>query len=315
MPDATGVSPVSGVKMIAAGDNHTCAIFSDNGVYCWGDNTYGQLGNGASLPGAASSTPVPVTSLNGYAITAIYAGGNRTCAQAEDVYVLCWGAAYLGDGSTGNSSTAVVVDNLSRPSSVGVGGATCVIDTSDIECFGANSYGQLGIGTMTDAPRIVQLVTAGPSVAAGATHTCAVVGTGSVWCWGDDQSNALGNATVTETCNGEPCSTTEVQVPGITTATAVVANNLSTCALTASGAVQCWGADQVGQVGNGQMVAAVATPTTVSGITASALSSDANGAHVCALLKNGNVACWGSNQYGQLGNITKTNSATPVIVE
>jgi len=134
-----------------------------------------------------------------------------------------------------------------------------------------------------------------PRVAAGDDHTCAILATGRVECWGSNDYGQLGNGTMTD-------SATPLGVPGLSGATAIASSGSRTCVVLTGGTVECWG---VGGAG---------TPVTVDGL--SGVTSVAVGAaHTCALLLNGTVVCWGQNDSGQLGNGTRiTFSNLPVAV-
>jgi alpha-tubulin suppressor-like RCC1 family protein/fibronectin type 3 domain-containing protein len=152
-------------------------------------------------------------------------------------------------------------------------------------------------------------ITTGPrKIAAGRIHTCTLLSSGTVQCWGGNGTGQLGNGT---TIN----SSTPVTVTGLSGAAAVVAGYNHTCALLSGGTVQCWGDNSFGQLGNGTTGGISSTPVTVTGlsaVTAIALGPAAN--HACALVSDGTVQCWGSNALGQLGNGNTTDSNTPVTV-
>jgi Regulator of chromosome condensation (RCC1) repeat len=184
----------------------------------------------------------------------------------------------------------------------------CALDAGgDVSCWGDNFFGQLGTGDTSDRATPVATTGLGSgvgAVSAGYRHTCAVTAAGGIKCWGYNQFGRLGDGTTTD-------SSTPVDVVGLTSgATAVAAGNTLTCGLTAGG-VKCWGANGSGQLGDGTNTAS-ATPVDVSGLGSGVVAIDAGEVHACALTSAGGVKCWGSNQYGQLGDGTTTSRNTPV---
>jgi len=252
---------LTGVTAIAAGDYHTCALISGGSVQCWGSNSSGQLATTTT----SSTTPVTVlTTSNGPALTgvnAIAAGSNHTCALISGGSMQCWG--YNGSGQLGNGSfstttpvtTPVTVSGLSGTvTAIAVGSAhTCaLISSGSVQCWGANSSGQLGIGgaasTSPVTTPVTVVTTSGPAlagvtaIAAGSNHTCALISSGSVQCWGANSSGQLGN-------NSISLSTTPVVVKtspttNLTSVNAITTSSSAdqTCASHSdSGAVRCWG--------------------------------------------------------------------------
>lgn len=156
--NAGGVLTGRTVTAISAGGSHTCAI-ADDAAYCWGFNTYGQLGSGTA--GADSAIPLAVDAsgaLAGKTITEFAAGVSHTCAIA-DGGVYCWGAHHngrLGSGVTSNQPRPVAVDPGSAlagvtATSVGSGfDSSCAVGSGTTYCWGANATSQLGDGTTSD---------------------------------------------------------------------------------------------------------------------------------------------------------------------
>lgn len=156
--NAGGVLTGKTVTAISAGGSHTCAI-ADDTAYCWGFNTYGQLGSGTA--GADSAMPLAVDTsgaLAGKTITELAAGVSHTCAIA-DGGVYCWGAHHngrLGSGVTSNQPRPVAVDPGSAlagvtATSVGSGfDSSCAVGSGTTYCWGANAASQLGDGTTSD---------------------------------------------------------------------------------------------------------------------------------------------------------------------
>jgi alpha-tubulin suppressor-like RCC1 family protein len=150
--DIDGVGPLINVTAIAAGVLQTCAIVSGNG-YCWGDNTYGQLGTNTTT---GSRKPVSVQGLSG--VTSIDAGGWHGCAALTDHTVRCWGSngyGQLGNGVFGESTTPVTVSGLTTATAIALGEmhSCALVDTGAVWCWGDNTQGQLGNGPWYPTPR------------------------------------------------------------------------------------------------------------------------------------------------------------------
>jgi uncharacterized repeat protein (TIGR02543 family) len=312
-----GVSGLdSGVAAIATGSGHTCAITSSGGAKCWGLGDWGQLGDGKNQ---GSLTPVAVSGLTS-GVTAIAAAFLHTCALTSAGAAKCWGAnsyGEVGDGTGGPGSTvAAPVDVSGLTNSVTAiaagGDHTCAVKSvGTVECWGANTSGELGDGTsgVRTAPVDVAGLTSGvAAVAAGGNHTCALTGAGALECWGANLNGQLGDGT-------KYPRLTRVSVSGLASGTASVAASMlrHTCALTSGGAVRCWGANASGQLGDGTLDTRL-TPVAVSGLSAGVTAITAGADHSCALTSAGGVECWGSNVSGQLGDGTQTARANPVPV-
>jgi alpha-tubulin suppressor-like RCC1 family protein len=308
------VTPAVGAAVVVSGGSlHTCAALSSGTVECWGANGHGELGNGTTTN---SATPVPVGGITDAA--AVGAGDEHSCALLTGGTVRCWGSnlwGQLGTGSVGGRSLVPVgVPGVERAVGLSVGGDhTCVIEAvGGVKCWGYNGRGQLGIGTITPDgipnPTVVQGIDDAVALAATSNFTCAELSGGGISCWGANDAGQLGNGTTT-------ASATPVSVVGLTDATSVTTGvNGHTCALVQGGAIMCWGANGMGQLGNGTASESLQlAPAPVSGITG-AISVDAGGSGTCAAITGGSVKCWGWNQYGQLGNGTTTQSSLPVTV-
>jgi alpha-tubulin suppressor-like RCC1 family protein len=297
---------------VALGASHTCALTIGNGVVCWGNNRYGQLGNGTMF---GSSLPQAVSRLTG-GVKSIVAGGSHTCALLSDGALECWGGnakGQLGHGVSPDSSSPVPVFELAEGVKAVSAGArhTCALmETGGVKCWGENASGGVGDGTSINrsTPVDVSGLEAGvKSVVTGAGHTCAVMMDGSVKCWGWNPSGQLGNGTTTD--NRLPVDVGGLPGP----ARALAAGDQHTCALLENGSVACWGANASGQLGNGARVRS-SSPVAVAGLPAAAKHISAGGAHTCALLEDGAVHCWGDDQSGQLGDGGYENRSSPVEV-
>ncbi|HEY8087605.1 MAG TPA: hypothetical protein VIF09_07170 [Polyangiaceae bacterium] len=192
---------------IAAFNDHACAVLVDGSVACWGDDTSGQLGDGKSGTGVASSSPVAVTGLPS-AASSVCVGDNFSCAllgNDSSSTVWCWGDntnGQLGNGDPSVTSSAMAVEVVGSTGaaalSCGAGHACLGNDYSKagVWCWGNGHSGQLGNGGTSDAftPVAVDGISAYPgSLAAGGFHTCVVLSSPNILCWGSNDFGQLGD--------------------------------------------------------------------------------------------------------------------------
>ncbi|WP_147273227.1 S8 family serine peptidase [Anaerobacterium chartisolvens] len=242
-------------------------------------------------------------------------GGRHTLALKDDGTVWACGYNYygqLGDGTKVDRSVPVQVTGLSGVTAIAAGQYRSIAlkDDGTIWTWGYNYYGQLGDGTTMDRTTPVQVnglsdITA---VAACYYHTVALKDDGTVWTWGNNENGQLGDGT---TIN----RTTPVQVSGLSGITGVAAGSGHTIVLKNDGTVWTWGRNSYGQLGDGTTTSS-RIPVQVSGLSGLSGITDvaAGSEHTIALKNDGTVWTWGYNSYGQLGDATTTNRATPAQV-
>ncbi|TAK24799.1 MAG: hypothetical protein EPO40_23820 [Myxococcaceae bacterium] len=292
----TAVLGISDAVEIAAGIFHTCARLTDGSVRCWGSNVFGQIGDGTSTN---RLTPTAVPGLSG--AVEIAAGSSHTCARLMDGSVRCWGTngpGQLGDGTGAIRLAPTAVPGVSTAVEVAAGTYhTCLrLTDGSVRCWGNNGFGQIGDGTgaIRLAPTAVAGVSTAVEIAAGHAHTCARLTDGSVRCWGNNISGQIGDGTSVNRL-------APVVVPGLTTAVEIAAGLSHTCARLADGSVRCWGRNGHGQLGDGTTSVNRLTPVAVVGVN-NATGIAAGDRYTCARLADGSVRCWGSDQWGQVGD-------------
>jgi alpha-tubulin suppressor-like RCC1 family protein len=303
------VMGLTAVRQVSAGGLHSLALRSDGTVWAWGNNLWGQLGNGSSSWGVA--TPVQVTGLTG--VIQVAAGGVHSLALRSDGTVWAW-----GDGGTGVQLTPVQVTGLTGVTKISAGEMFSLALRSDgtVWAWGHNGSGQLGNGTRYDSPVPVQV--AGLSQVTGisagfdaslATRTRGVTALTSVVTWGGNAYGQLGDGTFTDHLTPE-------QVTGINTPyiAGISAGHHFAVVLGTDGSAWGWGADESGQLDNAPASNPVNRPAqmtwTGSGITQLSAGYD----HVLALESNGTVLAWGDNSAGELGDGGTASAVGPVQV-
>jgi alpha-tubulin suppressor-like RCC1 family protein len=271
-------------KALSVGAYHACVILIDGRVKCWGLNTYGQLGVGDKKDrgnGALAMASLPFVDLGaGRTARAIVAGTQTSCAILDDDTLKCWGFNFDGELGIGTAD-----DRGDAPGEMG------------------DQLPRVDLG----AGRTVK------SVAIGGLHTCALLDDGRVKCWGQGSSGALGYGDPDP--RGAKPSDMGAALPAVDlgpgrTARLVSATSGSSCAILDDASVKCWGRNDRGQLGqgdaasrgtgNGEMGAALLPIALAPGRTAVALAP-AEESHLCAILDDGALQCWGANEAGQLG--------------
>jgi alpha-tubulin suppressor-like RCC1 family protein len=308
---------------ITAGANHTCALLQSGMAYCWGRNDSGQLGYSSTAHVGDDESVTSAGFINaGGLLSTIAAGGNHTCAVlSESGEVRCWGQN--DHGQLGRGDTESFSDSADEPTSaatsvslgavratslaLGASHSCAMLADASVRCWGSNSAGELGSGSTSDdigdepADAISAVLLGGTArqIEAGQSHTCAVMTSGSVRCWGDDSNGQLGNGAASTPVT-DPGAQGDLSIGG--EVASIGLGSQHTCALLINGQAKCWGSDSSGQLGYGDTTDRAAPPAESIQLGASSAFLISGGqSHSCAVRSNGSVRCWGRGEEGQLG--------------
>ncbi len=320
-----GSPPVPGPAphTLCAGAYHSCAVWKDGTVRCWGHGIKGQTGTGGD-----HGRPAPVAGISG--AVEVACGEWFSCARLRTGGVRCWGAfaspeavgriddavslsasdaeacvlrrsaavqcwpggelvsSRLSPDAKPGQVTTVVADGATQVSLGSIHGCALVADGA-VKCFGENFTGQCA------APTEKGFV----GVAAGGSHSCAWKADGSAVCWGNNEYGATGDEVLSR-------SHPPMRVSGLKDVKSMSVGPGYSCAIRRDGQVWCWGNNSFGQRGVVEGAAAF-QPTVVKGLDQVAELA-AGGRHLCARLTSGRIVCWGANFWGELGGGSEPNA-------
>lgn len=288
----TDTGPLTGARQVAVYTSTACAVLEDDTVWCWGHNTYGQLGIGSDLVGAVVDVPLTETA------SQLTLSDQGACALGASG-VWCWGSDGSRDGAYPNLEPMTDVAQVVR------GQQQYCARKSDgsVTCWGERrGCTQTPEDIQTQLYPIANLdgtTASATDLAAAAESVCAVLSDGRVWCWGESSRAQLG-AVVDGSIFKDACD--PVEVTGLAGPVAsIVAAHDGYCVLLQSGAVQCWGRGYI--VGNGGTAESrtAADVVGLDGTTQSAVQVFGGYEDICAQLTTGELWCWGRNDTGQVG--------------
>ncbi|MFN3827132.1 MAG: hypothetical protein ACK4NR_05835 [Micavibrio sp.] len=287
------------MEKITPGFRQTCGIKSDDTLWCWGRESYGEIGNGADTADQLVPVQIGVDTWKD-----ISAGFFNTCGIKADDTLWCWGRDV--SGSIGNGAVAgdqnvpyqVGVD-LWKSVSVGFFGNftlsshVCAIRSDDtLWCWGENQNGQIGNGNTTDQTAPVQIgVDLWQKISTGASYSCGIKADGSLWCWGFGSSGRLGTGNTasvsvpTAVLGGYSWSSVSLSTESI---------GAATCGIRDDNSLYCWGSDDDGVMRDGILGSNELQPVLVDSATDHQFVSVVGMGSVCSLKDNGPITCWGS---------------------
>jgi len=266
-----GAIYASGEGKLAAGGDFTCAIATNNKLYCWGRNELGVVPNGNAALNLVT-TPTEEVSLAGNWVQ-VSAGITHACAINSLGELYCWGfnrAGQLGTDPTGNLPN---------------------------DCTYWGSYGN----ACSTAPYKVNAFTDWTSVAVSGARTCAVRASGALYCWGYNAQGELGNGVAgPSACNSYPCERTPVLLAGSWTSVSAGLNH--TCGRTATGTLRCWGYNSFAQLGDGSLTTRTNVTFDLDGGSNTWASVGPGKDMSCATKATGALWCWGTGTLGGFGD-------------
>jgi alpha-tubulin suppressor-like RCC1 family protein len=304
------------------GWGHVCLVAADHSVWCWGEDDFGQIGNGHTIayPGGVLE-PFQVPGITDAAEVAL--GGRFTCVRKMSGTVVCWGDnSYgqlgIGSGEPAQPMPGIDVEGLPADAievAAGFQDACAVLSNGSAYCWGRNQWGQLGdglVGGFATSPMQVLEAMGTPldgaiQMAVGSTTACAVLRDTSLRCWG--YTNYIG------TGDDAPVAhryANRVAIPsGVSR---VASGDAHTCAAYgAANQVACWGDDSVGQIGNNAVLTRpVLTPTDVAGLVG-VVDLRASYGSSYAVVDSSAMLDWGQNTLGELGDGGTTNQLAPEV--
>jgi alpha-tubulin suppressor-like RCC1 family protein len=302
---------------LRSGNAHTCGL-SGGHVYCWGAIGDGMLGNGVTT---TLARPAQIGSDHFTALS----GSQGQCGLRSDGALMCWGNDLNFGVGFGNTDPVTLPTRLGTQTYSAVAGSSsiapiasmCAIRGGQLVCWGDNELGQLGIGNL-DTPQLGPVAVNVASVPAGTQwaevavggHTCAITSTGTLWCWGANDSGQLGNGTA----GTPPVLAPSAPLAGTWLHVAVAEYDVPaamTCGIQADHTLWCWGNDQPFTATQHVVPTQVGSASSwVSLSMGAGFNAAGNAATICAVQSNGTLWCWGQ----WLGDGTLDSSTVPVQV-
>lgn len=314
----TQVSGAGSWKIISVGlsngSNHSgCAIKSDDTVWCWGSNSYGNLGDGST-----TQRIVPTAISGGGSWRLIEAGNMHTCGIKSDDTAWCWGynsEGQLNDGTTTQrtSPTAVISGGVWKALYTGFANTCGIRSDNQIYCWGSNTNSIMGFANTYSLSYPVEIAGGGvwKATSVGKGSSCGIKSDDTLWCWGQNTSGQLGDNTTTNRWN-------VTAVSGGGTWKSISMGAGYACGIKSDNTAWCWGSNYAGATGQNTTTGTTPIPTQITGGGSWKIletGDDDIRPHTCGIKSDDTLWCWGSNSDGRTGlNTMAGNTLLPTQV-
>ena len=281
---------------------HSAAVTANGDLYCWGENHYGQIGNGTT-----DDQKIPIKILD--KVVSVSLGRSHSAAITTNGALYCWGNNHYGQIGNGDSSgwgnaaeaQTIPVKILDNTVLVSLGWyhSAAIATNGDLYCWGDNFNGQVGNGGESQGvPAPVKILENVVSVSLKRARSAAITENGDLYCWGENSYGKIGNG------NTEDQTTPEKVLENVVS---VSQGTSHSAAITENGDLYCWGLNKWGQIGNGS----TEDQTIPEKILENVVSVSLGDRHSAAITTNGDLYCWGYNLSGQVGNGSTENQSIP----
>ena len=309
------------VKKVMNGRDSNCAIDINNSVWCWGYNQYGQLGTDSYE--SFSNTPQRVYFDGDVSITDVASGYRHKCALTTTNDIFCWGSNMDGQSHLPSNVSYVrhpvkidIPHDITPVSITSKYDHTCILsEEGAVYCWGKNDYGQLGDGTTQRKYVMTQVLLPfsdpAVSVKVGSYHSCALLLSGDLKCWGHNNYAQIGTKSNNPSSYNYPTSVIDLPIRPID----FDLGQSHTCALLLTQTILCWGEGGNGQLGDGTASWTASSPDhrtvkfnyDANNIFSNPVQIEVGYLSSCLIFEQGQIGCWGYNGYGQLGDGSKSN--------
>ncbi|MBU1219226.1 hypothetical protein KKF34_00545 [Myxococcota bacterium] len=306
-------------ETLKAGAGHMCALDFNGHAWCWGNNEYGQIGDGTIT--TDRTVPTAVAMPEDVTFVQIAPGGAHTCALDNNQKIWCWGANNMGQVGNGEGGSGEVsleptliaplddADFLSVSS--GAFHSCGVMTTGGVLCWGGNGQKQISnfSGGFAVTPYQIPGISTSVIVEAGGYFNISTNPSGSMIGWGQNTRGQLGLETPTTVITPNPIMLGNVDI--------ISCGGFHTCIIDTNSLAACWGDNSFGQLGSGLTTPVFSyMPVELdlpSGVTITTIEAGGE-SHTCALTDDFRIMCWGDNEYGQLGDGYTDDRLSPTFI-